>query len=169
MSLEYSFFLATPIWFGFGQLFIIGPSSCMTAGLGDQQRWRDWGHTGDLRRKDRVQGHSFLLSGERGSRGGYIGTCLWQINCVRLSYNYYTFKDIYVKSNYVKARENASITRNIRVWLTTPQVLKGLSLEIRPGQTAALVGPSGCGKSTTIQLLQRLYDPGQGGVSWPFS
>ncbi|CAG8582956.1 8057_t:CDS:2, partial [Cetraspora pellucida] len=36
-------------------------------------------------------------------------------------------------------------------------VLRGLNLEIKPGQYAALVGPSGCGKSTTINLLERFY------------
>ncbi|CAJ0754315.1 23090_t:CDS:2 [Entrophospora sp. SA101] len=36
-------------------------------------------------------------------------------------------------------------------------VLKGLTLEIKPGQFAALVGPSGCGKSTTIGLIERFY------------
>ncbi|CAC5425119.1 ABCB1 [Mytilus coruscus] len=45
------------------------------------------------------------------------------------------------------------------------QVLKGLSLEVRKGQTVALVGSSGCGKSTGIQLLQRFYNPEQGEVS----
>ncbi|XP_078466381.1 ATP-dependent translocase ABCB1-like isoform X1 [Lampetra planeri] len=44
------------------------------------------------------------------------------------------------------------------------QVLNGLDLEVRPGQTVALVGPSGCGKSTCVQLLQRLYDPQDGQV-----
>jgi ATP-binding cassette subfamily B (MDR/TAP) protein 1 len=44
------------------------------------------------------------------------------------------------------------------------QVLKGLTLEIPPGMSAALVGPSGCGKSTTIQLIQRFYDPDAGKV-----
>lgn len=44
------------------------------------------------------------------------------------------------------------------------QILKGLSLAVRRGQTAALVGASGCGKSTTIQLLQRFYDPEAGSV-----
>ncbi|XP_075068305.1 ATP-binding cassette sub-family B member 5 isoform X4 [Mixophyes fleayi] len=42
------------------------------------------------------------------------------------------------------------------------QVLKGLNLKVKSGQTVALVGQSGCGKSTTVQLLQRLYDPQEG-------
>ncbi|KAL2727033.1 multidrug resistance protein 49 isoform X1 [Vespula squamosa] len=44
------------------------------------------------------------------------------------------------------------------------QVLKGLDLKIRHGETVALVGGSGCGKSTCLQLIQRLYDPLQGQV-----
>uniref|UniRef100_A0A670ZDE9 ABC transporter domain-containing protein n=1 Tax=Pseudonaja textilis TaxID=8673 RepID=A0A670ZDE9_PSETE len=45
------------------------------------------------------------------------------------------------------------------------QILRGLNLKIKPGQTIALVGSSGCGKSTTIQLLQRFYDPPQGQIT----
>nr|AKC42134.1 ABCB1 [Petromyzon marinus] len=44
------------------------------------------------------------------------------------------------------------------------QVLKGVNLQVKSGQTVALVGSSGCGKSTTIQLLQRFYDPQQGTI-----
>ncbi|XP_027446304.1 bile salt export pump isoform X3 [Zalophus californianus] len=44
------------------------------------------------------------------------------------------------------------------------QVLNGLSVSVRPGQTLAFVGSSGCGKSTSIQLLERFYDPDQGEV-----
>ncbi|KAG0199551.1 Multidrug resistance protein 1 [Mortierella sp. GBA30] len=38
------------------------------------------------------------------------------------------------------------------------KLFKGVSLEVRPSQTVALVGPSGCGKSTIIALLERWYD-----------
>jgi len=44
------------------------------------------------------------------------------------------------------------------------QVLRGVHLQIRRGQTVALVGSSGCGKSTIVQLLQRFYDPEEGKV-----
>ncbi|CAG0888376.1 unnamed protein product [Darwinula stevensoni] len=43
-------------------------------------------------------------------------------------------------------------------------VLKNLNLEIKPGQTVALVGSSGCGKSTVVNLLLRYYDPSMGEV-----
>jgi ABC transporter fused permease/ATP-binding protein len=41
-------------------------------------------------------------------------------------------------------------------------VLKGLELEIQPGEVVALVGPSGAGKSTIAGLLARMYDPQEG-------
>ncbi|XP_026876923.2 bile salt export pump [Electrophorus electricus] len=44
------------------------------------------------------------------------------------------------------------------------QVLRGLGVTVRPGQTLAFVGSSGCGKSTCVQLLERFYDPDLGQV-----
>ncbi|MFD7612856.1 ABC transporter ATP-binding protein [Streptomyces sp. NPDC059828] len=44
------------------------------------------------------------------------------------------------------------------------QVLDGFSLEIRPGETVAVVGASGSGKSTVSLLLPRFYDVTHGAV-----
>ncbi|KXS21960.1 P-loop containing nucleoside triphosphate hydrolase protein [Gonapodya prolifera JEL478] len=44
-------------------------------------------------------------------------------------------------------------------------VLKGISIEAKPGETVALVGPSGSGKSSTIGLIQRYYDVTSGTVA----
>jgi len=42
--------------------------------------------------------------------------------------------------------------------------LRGVSLEIRQGDYAAIVGPSGCGKSTLLQLLGGIDTPSSGSV-----
>ncbi len=42
--------------------------------------------------------------------------------------------------------------------------LSDLSVELRPGETVALVGPSGAGKSTVLSLLLRFHDPDAGEI-----
>lgn len=47
---------------------------------------------------------------------------------------------------------------------TDIQVLHGLLVSLKPGQTLTFVGSSGCGKTTSVQLLERFYDPDEGRV-----
>jgi ATP-binding cassette subfamily B protein len=42
--------------------------------------------------------------------------------------------------------------------------LDHFTIEIRPGETLAIVGPSGAGKSTSFQLLLRFYEPESGRI-----
>lgn len=44
-------------------------------------------------------------------------------------------------------------------------VLKGLSLEVLPGQVVALLGSTGSGKSSVINLIPRFYDPQAGRIT----
>lgn len=44
------------------------------------------------------------------------------------------------------------------------EVIRRLSLDVRPGETIALVGPSGSGKTTLMSLLPRFYEPDSGEI-----
>jgi ATP-binding cassette subfamily B protein/subfamily B ATP-binding cassette protein MsbA len=44
-------------------------------------------------------------------------------------------------------------------------VIKGLSLEVRPGEVIAIVGPNGAGKTTLANMLVRFFDPWSGRVT----
>lgn len=43
-------------------------------------------------------------------------------------------------------------------------ILSGLSFQVNPGETVAIVGPSGAGKSTLFSLISRFYDPDGGSI-----
>jgi subfamily B ATP-binding cassette protein MsbA len=76
--------------------------------------------------------------------------------------------------NEITSKENA-ITKttfedkislkNINFKYEEEAVLKDFSLEVKKGQTVALVGQSGSGKSTIANLLTRFYDVNEGTIS----
>ena len=45
------------------------------------------------------------------------------------------------------------------------EVLRGIDLRVKPGETIALVGPTGAGKTTLVSLIPRFYDVTAGSVS----
>lgn len=55
---------------------------------------------------------------------------------------------------------------NVRFsYIKDEEVLKGISLEVKSGETIAIVGSTGAGKSTIINLLNRFYEINSGTIS----
>ncbi|WP_366187200.1 ABC transporter ATP-binding protein [Flavobacterium ovatum] len=81
--------------------------------------------------------------------------------------------EILDQENAITSKENAVIKtsfdsnisiKNINFKYEEETVLKDFSLEIKKGQTVALVGQSGSGKSTIANLLTRFYDVNEGTI-----
>ncbi len=82
--------------------------------------------------------------------------------------------EILEQKNTIKSKKNAlkkdsfeseiSI-KNINFKYEEETVLKHFSLEVKKGQTVALVGQSGSGKSTIANLLTRFYDVNEGTIA----
>lgn len=54
--------------------------------------------------------------------------------------------------------------RGLEKWFGTLHVLKGIDLEVAPGEKLVVIGPSGSGKSTLIRCINRLEDFQKGEV-----
>ncbi|TGK09549.1 ABC transporter ATP-binding protein [Leptospira selangorensis] len=49
---------------------------------------------------------------------------------------------------------------------TNAEVLKDINLNVKVGETVAIVGASGCGKSTLMDLIPRFFDPSVGSIEF---
>lgn len=56
------------------------------------------------------------------------------------------------------------ILKEVHKWFKEVHVLKGISLEITPGEVLVIAGPSGSGKSTLIRTINRLEEIQQGEI-----
>lgn len=54
--------------------------------------------------------------------------------------------------------------KDIRFGYGKKEVLHGVSLNAKKGETVAIVGPTGSGKTTIVNLLMRFYDPNSGSI-----
>ena len=54
--------------------------------------------------------------------------------------------------------------KDIRFGYGKKEVLHGVSLSAKKGETIAIVGPTGSGKTTIVNLLMRFYDPNSGSI-----
>jgi ATP-binding cassette subfamily B multidrug efflux pump len=72
-----------------------------------------------------------------------------------------------VKSGTVEAKKlKGDISfKDVRFsYVNDEEVLKGISLEVKSGQTVAIVGATGAGKSTIINLINRFYEIDSGAI-----
>ena len=54
---------------------------------------------------------------------------------------------------------------NVHFAYSEEPILKGLSFEVEPKETVAIVGQTGSGKSTIVRLLSRFYEANKGNIS----
>ena len=80
------------------------------------------------------------------------------MNAIEIRNMYKDFKLVYDKPTTLKER--------ICFWKTTKvqkrQVLKNINLDIKKGETVALIGTNGSGKSTLIKLMTKILYPNKG-------
>ncbi len=67
-------------------------------------------------------------------------------------------------NDQVKDEKPIIIAREVIKWFDNFQALKGISMEVMPGEVVVIFGPSGSGKSTFIRTLNRLEEHQSGTI-----
>ena len=57
--------------------------------------------------------------------------------------------------------------RNLALGYPELTLFRGLSMDVEPGSTLAVLGANGSGKSTFVKMLLGLIEPQSGAVRWP--
>jgi len=55
---------------------------------------------------------------------------------------------------------------NIHKWYESVHALKGVDLEVYPGETIGLLGDNGAGKSTLVKILAGVIPKNRGKIYW---
>ncbi|MBS7699784.1 MULTISPECIES: ABC transporter ATP-binding protein [unclassified Chelatococcus] len=135
-----------------------------------------------------IAGSYFVLRGEL-SNGGFVGFLLLvgvffrpieKINSVIETYpkgiaGFRRYMEFLAVEPDIADRPDAKAVSGLRGHIRytdvafgyTPDrpVLRGINLEVRPGEMVAFVGPSGAGKTTICSLLPRFYEIDSGEIS----
>jgi len=99
-----------------------------------------------------------------------VGLPRWIANCTTSMVKVFELLDEESEIVSVEEPNNVPITGGVEFknvyfgYKSYEPVLKGIDLQIKPGEMIGLVGKSGVGKSTLINLAMRLYDPNSGKV-----
>jgi polar amino acid transport system ATP-binding protein len=74
--------------------------------------------------------------------------------------------DVVIHSRNHTGQVNAAgvAIKDLRKSYGSNEVLKGISLDVAPGEVVCLIGPSGSGKSTLLRCVNLLEQPNQGTI-----
>jgi len=79
---------------------------------------------------------------------------------------YFATPNIYDKEDAkdIDSIKDSIVFENVSFSIGKTKIIKNINLEIKSGETLAIMGPTGSGKSTILSLLLRIYDVSEGSI-----